>query len=553
MATTQQNQTTPTATQATNKTPSNDGVQSIADALAALPKETEQTMKEFLNQQAANAKNANDELVEQFGSAIDNSEFAASLNEVKDAFRKDANKEETDVENAKQREFLSNIQNDLDRILENQGDALRADVTRDDAVNDAALNEDERKDEEKVEDDTEIVKEDVKSNAADNDETTESSNEESLLSDIASAQAEQNTLLADIGEKLTEADSNEPVPDETTEPSNEESLLSDIASAQTEQNALLKNIGDTLSGIDVNEPTTDESKPDVPTKESTLLEGIASAQTEHNKLLNDIGEKLTEADSNEPVTDESKEPSKDEALLGDIVSERLGNINESLDDILEQLGESVANTDVNEPIPVNVHVEVPEEKSDTPQAVELSDESLTSLKELADEVKQNENALIEKFTDEGGVSTEENALLDKDSITELANDISGAADTMNSHDNSLLPVRVDEKVSSTEMEPNDRTADKSSNYDEDVNQVSETEEPSPLLDTRMDMAARAERDVTPVLNDVQLFNRMSLSMEEIRVLASEIGKAVAKNMKDPEGERARDAAYIDEVERIVRG
>ena len=553
MATTQQNQTTPTATQATNKTPSNDGVQSIADALAALPKETEQTMKEFLNQQAANAKNANDELVEQFGSAIDNSEFAASLNEVKDAFRKDANKEETDAENAKQREFLSNIQNDLDRILENQGDALRADVTRDDAVNDAALNEDERKDEEKVEDDTEIVKDDAKSNAADNDETTEPSNEESLLSDIASAQSEQNTLLADIGEKLTEADANEPVPDETTEPSNEESLLSDIASAQTEQNALLKNIGDTLSGIDVNEPTTDESKPDIPTKESTLLEDIASAQTEHNKLLNDIGEKLTEADSNEPVTDESKEPSKDEALLGDIVSERLGNINESLDDILEQLGESVANTDVNEPIPVNVHVEVPEEKSDTPQAVELSDESLTSLKELADEVKQNENDLIEKFTDEGGVSTEENALLDKDSITELANDISGAADTMNSHDNSLLPVRVDEKVSATEMEPTDRTADKSSNYDEDLNQVSETEAPSPLLDTRMDMAARAERDVTPVLNDVQLFNRMSLSMEEIRVLASEIGKAVAKNMKDPEGERARDAAYIDEVERIVRG
>ena len=553
MATTQQNQTTPTATQATNKTPSNDGVQSIADALAALPKETEQTMKEFLNQQAANAKNANDELVEQFGSAIDNSEFAASLNEVKDAFRKDANKEETDAENAKQREFLSNIQNDLDRILENQGDALRADVTRDDAVNDTAINEDERKDEDKVEDDTEIVKDDAKSNAADNDETTEPSNEESLLSDIASAQSEQNTLLADIGEKLTEADANEPVPDETTEPSNEESLLSDIASAQTEQNALLKNIGDTLSGIDVNEPTTDESKPDIPTKESTLLEDIASAQTEHNKLLNDIGEKLTEADSNEPVTDESKEPSKDEALLGDIVSERLGNINESLDDILEQLGESVANTDVNEPIPVNVHVEVPEEKSDTPQAVELSDESLTSLKELADEVKQNENDLIEKFTDEGGVSTEENALLDKDSITELANDISGAADTMNSQDNSLLPVRVDEKVSATEMEPNDRTADKSSNYDEDLNQVSETEAPSPLLDTRMDMAARAERDVTPVLNDVQLFNRMSLSMEEIRVLASEIGKSVAKNMKDPEGERARDAAYIDEVERIVRG
>ena len=94
MATTQQTQTTQTPNQAPKTTPSNDGVQSIADALAALPKENEQTMKEFLKQQVANAKNANDELVEQFGSAIDNSEFAASLNEVKDAFSKDAEKRE---------------------------------------------------------------------------------------------------------------------------------------------------------------------------------------------------------------------------------------------------------------------------------------------------------------------------------------------------------------------------------------------------------------------------------------------------------------------------
>lgn len=562
MATTQQTQTTQTPNQAANTTPSNDGVQSIADALAALPKENEQTMKEFLNQQVANAKNANDQLVEQFGSAIDNSEFAASLNEVKDAFRKDEEQREKEANTAKQHEFLSNIQNDLDRILENQGDALRADVTRDDEVNDTALNEAERKDEEKVDEETDIVKEDVKpvevkvdvelpqkeaSDVADNDEPKEPSKEETLLSDIASAQAEQNTLLTDIGEKL--------------------------------------------SDIDVNEPATDEPKPDVPTKEETLLEDLASTQTEQNKLLTDIGEKLSEADASEPVTDEPKEPSKEEALLGDIaaaqseqntlltdigekltdsdkasvpeVTEGLGKINDSLDDILEQFGDSVANTDVNEPAPVNVQVEVenkqpepaevPEEKPDAPQSVELAEGSLNSLKELVDEVKQNENDLIEKLHDEGGTSTEENALLDKKSITELANDISGAADAMNNQDNSPLQIREDEKVSSAEREPNDRTADKSSNYYEDVNQVAEEEEPSPLLDARMDMAARAERDVTPVLNDVQLFNRMSLSTEEIHVLASEIGKAVAENMKDPEGDRARDAAYIDEVERIVRG
>lgn len=562
MATTQQTQTTPTASQAANTTPSNDGVKSIADALAALPKENEQTMKEFLNQQVENAKNANDKLVEQFGSAIDNSEFAESLNEVKEAFRKDADKVERDEENAKQREFLSNIQNDLDRILENQGDALRADVTRDDAVNDAALNEAERKDEEKVDEETDIVKEDVKP--------------VEVKVDVELPQKEASDV----------ADNDEP-----KEPSKEETLLGDIASAQSEQNTLLTDIGEKLSDIDVNEPATDEPKPDVPTKEETLLEDLASAQTEQNKLLTDIGEKLSEADTNEPVTDEPKEPSKEEALLGDIaaaqseqntlltdigekltdsdkasvpeVTEGLGKINDSLDDILEQFGDSVANTDVNEPAPVNVQVEVenkqpepvevPEEKPDAPQSVELAEGSLNSLKELVDEVKQNENDLIEKLHDEGGTSTEENALFDKNTITELANDISGAADAMNNQDNSPIQIREDEKVSSAEREPNDRTADKSSNYYEDVNQVAETEEPSPLLDARMDMAARAERDVTPILNDVQLFNRMSLSTEEIHVLASEIGKAVAENMKDPEGDRARDAAYIDEVERMMRG
>lgn len=549
MATTQQNQTTQTPNQSATTTPSNDGVQSIADALAALPKATEQTMKEFLDKQVANAKNANDELVEQFGSAIDNSELAASLNDVKDAFRTDADKEERDAKNAKQREVLSNIQNDLDRILETQGDALRTDVTRDDAVNDAALNEDERKDEEKVDEETDIVKEDVKP--------------VEVKVDVELPQKE----ASDVADN-----------DETTVPSNEETLLSDIASAQAEQNALLNDIGEKLSDIDVNEPETVDYKPDVSSKDEPLLEAIASGQTEQNKLLTDIGEKISDADANEPVTDDSTETSNEEALLGDIasaqseqntllndiaekltdsdkarVSERLGKLNDSLDDILEQFGESVANTEVNEPVPVNVQVDVPEEKSDTRQAVELAEGSLNSLKSLADDVKQNENDLIEKLNDKGSVSTDKNALLDKNSITELANDISGAADAMSTQDTSQLPVRVDEKVSATEREPNYRTADKSSNYNEDVNQVSETEEPSPLLDTRMDMAARAERDDTPVLNDVQLFNRMSLSMEEIRVLASEIGKAVAENMKDPEGDRARDAAYIDEVERIVRG
>lgn len=50
-----------------------------------------------------------------------------------------------------------------------------------------------------------------------------------------------------------------------------------------------------------------------------------------------------------------------------------------------------------------------------------------------------------------------------------------------------------------------------------------------------------------------MFNRMSLTKEEIMVLASEIGKAVRENLVDRDGDRARDAAYLDEVERMMKG
>ena len=566
MATTQQNQTTPTANQATNKTP-NDGVQSIADALAALPKETEQTMKEFLNQQVANAKNANDELVEQFGSAIDNSEFAASMNEVKEAFRKDAEKKEKDENTAKQQEFLTNIQTDLERILENQGDALRADVTHDDAVTDSSLSEMERKDEEKVDEETDVVNEDVKpvevkvdvqlpqteqNDVADDSEPAPSKAED-MLRDLVSEQAEQNVTLADIGKKLADADDgkNAVEEDETTEPSNTEKLLQNIVDAQTEQNVMMTDIGKKLPDVDDG-------------KDETSLTDLVAAQTEQNAVLTDIREKLSGEDDIDTNNDATSKDGPNEAEVRvSEVNDNLGKINDTLDDIVEQFGESVANTDVNEPAPINVHVDVEtkqpevekvdEETTRTPQSVELGESSLNSLSELAETVKQNETDLIEQMKDKALTSNGDNAYQNKSSITELANDISGASDSMNNQEETPLNLREDEKFAAKETEQIDRYTDKSSRYDEDVTQVDNMEEQPPVLDTRMDMAARAERDITPVLNDVQMFNRMSLTKEEIHVLASEIGKAVAENMIDREGDRKRDAAYLEEVERIVRG
>jgi hypothetical protein len=125
---------------------------------------------------------------------------------------------------------------------------------------------------------------------------------------------------------------------------------------------------------------------------------------------------------------------------------------------------------------------------------------------------------------------------------------------MNNQDDTPLNPRVDEKAETEDNSRNERpVTEKSLQFDEETNQATATEEPEPVLDTRMDVAARAERDITPTLNEVQMFNRMSLTKEEIMVLASEIGKAVAENMKDPEGDRARDAAYLNEVERIMKG
>ena len=568
MATTQQNKSTQTANQTVNNASTND-VKSIADALAALPKETEQTMKGFLDQQMANAKNVNDALVEQFGSAIDNSEIAATVKEVNDAFRKSSNTAEKDAESENQQTLLTNIQNDLDRILEIQGDSLRTEVTRDEAVNDANLNEVENKSEEKTDEDSDVVNEDIKPTevSADEREANEPSKTETLLGSIESVQEEQNSLLNDIRDKLTDADANSVETDESESdvPSRAETLLGNIESAQNEQNVLLNDIGQKLTEVDTNETDADESKSNVPSNEENLLKDIVTAQDEQNALLNDIGQKLTDVDDGnvEQPEEAAKDVPNETELRVAEVNDTLGNLNDTLDDILDQFGDSVANTDVNEPMPIDVHVDVeskqtekeqgPEETQTTPQSVELGDASLNSLREIADIVKQNEDELIEKI-DNQEVAKEEKASTNKNSITELANDISGASDSMNNQDDTPLKTRDEEKAAPTESaEKEQSVADNMTQFDEDTNQASVMEEQSPVLDARMDMAARAERDITPVLNDVQMFNRMSLTKEEIHVLASEIGKAVAENMIDREGDKKRDAAYLEEVERIIGG
>lgn len=553
MAAINQNKSTQTSNQKVNQTSGNDSIKSLADALAALPKDTEQTMKGFLDQQMANAKNVNDELVEQFGSAIDNSDIAASLNEVKDYFRKSNEERKQDEEAAKRQEFMSNIQNDLERIMEIQGDSLRAELKRDEAVNDANLNEVENKDDEKVDENTDVVKEDIKptevkvdvqlpqqeeKETADN-VPVEPSKEETLLGDIAKAQTEQNSLLNDMGQKLSEVDETEPNEVKPNEPSKEENLLNDIVTAQTEQNALLSDIGKKLPDVDSNEP--------------------AIGNNEINKKLPEVDENATET-PDEPKEEKSDETEKRVAEVND----SLGKINDSLDDILDQFGDSVANTDINEPVPVNVHVDVEnklpepekpaEEISDEPKSVELAEGSMNSLRELADTIKQNEDDLLEKLGNQTVESNAENARLNKDSITELANDISGASDAMNNQDDTPFKPRADEKAETEDNSRNERpVTEKSLQFDEETNQATAKEEPEPVLDTRMDMAARAERDITPTLNEVQMFNRMSLTKEEILVLASEIGKAVRENLVDREGDRARDAAYLNEVERIMKG
>lgn len=597
MASTTKNTTTGTPNQKADTALNNDGVKSIADALAALPKETEQTMKGFLEQQMANSKNANDELVEQFGSAIDNSEFASSMNEVKEYFRKEEKEKAENKDNEKQQEFLANIQNDLDKILEAQGEVLRAEVTRDEPVaHDADLNEVEKSDE-KADEETDTVKEDIKpvevkvglqmpemenDDAAGKEKPEEPSKEETLLTKLVSAQEEQSTLLEDIGKKLPDADEvNKEIPEkqESEEPNKDKNLLNDIVLAQTEQNELLADIGKKLPDVEENkeppaeetlpkepskEPPVDENLPKEPSKEETLLGDLVSAQVEQNTLLNDIGEKLAQPadDIPEPKEDIKDVPNETAERVVE-VNDSLGKINDNLDSLLEQFGESVANTDVNEPQPINVQVnldnkepereKVPDEQADMPKKVELAEESLNRLHEYVDAAKQNEDDLVDSISKQVLETTAKQENEKKDTLAELMNDISGANDAMNNQDDTPLPKPKEDVPSETETRLDEQaSSERSLQIDEETNAVSTMEASAPVLDRRMEMAAREERDVTPVLNDVQLFNRMSLTNEEIHVLASEIGKAVAENIIDREGDRARDAAYLDEVEKIMR-
>lgn len=551
MASTTTNTTTQASTKTSNTT--NDSVKSIADALAALPKETEKTMKEFLDQQMANAKNMNDELVEQFGSAIDNSDVAASMNEVKETFRKKAENDKNNVENEKQQETFAKIQNDLDRILEIQGEALRADVKRDETIyNDRAVNEVEEKSDEKVDDETDVVKEDVKpvevkvdvqlpevEKEPDKEDVASNvpNNEENLLKDIVSAQTEQNTLLNDIGQKLSDVNTEDKV-DETAQ---KESLP------------------------DIKDEATDDNIQKEPSKEEALLGDIASAQAEQNALLNDIGQKLSEADNDDVAQQEvvaNDVPALTETAFAE-VNENLGKINTSIDDMLEELGDSVANTDVNEPQPITVNVDVEQPEKDTEkeqedttpktQSVELAEDSLNSIRELVETSKQNEEELLEKMNKhvESKDKVEE---FKQDSMTELANDISGATDAMNTQHETKLDRHEDEPFTPDDDKRIEQAETKQDNrFDEDTRQAAENDEQPMALDRQMDIAERAERDITPALNEVQLFNRMSLTKEEILVLASEIGKAVRENLVDRDADKKLEAARLDEVERILRG
>ena len=551
MASTTTNTTTQASTKTSNTT--NDSVKSIADALAALPKETEKTMKEFLDQQMANAKNMNDELVEQFGSAIDNSDVAASMNEVKETFRKKAENDKNNVENEKQQETFTKIQNDLDRILEIQGEALRADVKRDETIyNDRAVNEVEEKSDEKVDDETDVVKEDVKpvgvkvdvqlpevEKEPDKEDVASNvpSNEENLLKDIVSAQTEQNTLLNDIGQKLSDVNTEDKV-DETAQ---KESLP------------------------DIKDEATDDNIQKEPSKEEALLGDIASAQTEQNALLNDIGQKLSEVDNDDVAQQEvvaNDVPALTETAFAE-VNENLGKINTSIDDMLEELGDSVANTDVNEPQPITVNVDVEQPEKDTekeqegttpkPQSVELAEDSLNSIRELVDTSKQNEEKLLEQMNKhvESKDKVEE---FKQDSMTELANDISGATDAMNTQHETKLDRHEDEPFTPDDDKRIEQAETKQDNrFDEDTKQAADNDDQPMVLDRRMDIAERAERDITPALNEVQLFNRMSLTTEELLVLASEIGKAVRENLVDRDADKKLEAARLDEVERILRG
>lgn len=135
------------------------------------------------------------------------------------------------------------------------------------------------------------------------------------------------------------------------------------------------------------------------------------------------------------------------------------------------------NTDINEPVPVNVHVDVEnklpepenpaEEISDEPKSVELAEGSMNSLRELADTIKQNEDDLLEKLGNQAVESNAENARLNKGSITELANDISGASDAMNNQDDTPLKPRADEKAETEDNSRNERpVTEKSLQFDE---------------------------------------------------------------------------------------
>lgn len=519
------------------------GIVSIADALAALPKSTEHTMKGFLERQMANEKTLNDSLVEQFGSAIDNSEFAASMNDVKKSFRPQDVETQTQPNADIQIDYLSKIQSDLDRILEIQGDTLRVDVRRDETVIDAgAMGEDDNKSED--EDDDAVATLPV----------PEQHKEEQLESDDAEVRHHQQD---------GESDSVEPA---DYEQGSSKGLLAELVAAHGEQNSLLSDIGDKLAEANGDNAVSLDDVVDDRDSSTDVLSDMTSAQREQTSTRSGIGYPLPDAvDGNPDTTDVPvSDDTPVEAVVRDIDAERgLEKISATLDEILSRFGNSVDNDGDGDPVHVDVNVNL--DKSNSASDARLDSSSDTERNDSrADEVPGrivggvDTEPLNEREDDASSgeslpSSRDFSNVQPDDSITSLANTAAGAMDAMNIQDDMRGEPDEAELTDSDDRERaghHDYSMD--DRMDADIVEDKYVEDDHPELDVRMAMEARKERDVDPNLSEVQLFNRMSLTADEIHVLASEIGKAVAENIVDREGEKARTVAYLDEVEKIVK-
>ena len=535
----------------TSDTVGDKDIATIADKLAAAFSEkvnsdnidasnqTSDTLKDYLEKSQNSNDDLADTIIEGFGSALDNSDLAANMNDItaiykenKDIYSKNTESAErlNDSEH-KEADYRGEIENTLKDISESQNDVLTS-------IQGLSLPDQES--EKSLPDDSE--EEDVSS-----EDTVDSPTfNESAVSDILENQSALMPQNVQVAVNLPENTDTESEPEADDNLSEIPLMMKGMMTSMDKQTSALNNISPDVT-VNLSAPT---ELPD-----STDDKEIPSKTDD-------------ETDAGEPDINKTEELPQpiDYSPKYDDISDSVKNVSSAISDLSSSIYDSEIDDTVNEPDTSPITVDENKQSS----AVDISDTSIKNLASAMSDSVPDEKDQAENTADNADISSDATYdtsnsdveskpsipvpdLPDATTLSALIDTDMTSDDLNNQSDNKPVEL-TEENTETTEnmAQPSPRkenqlpdqmslrsTTDIDNDTDEETDENPENVERKSLEDT--------ERTIPTNYNNVQMFQQASLSESDIKALADAIGKSVTDHLANSYELRAYDAQYLDAV------